>query len=402
MYTFRCTIAAKSGDIIEKRIKATSRDSLVKSIEAEGNFVVKICRDGVFFDVTKKGISYRNFKTRDFLVFNQEFCVLVKAGLSVVKALDAILEKENKSELAEIIKKIRDDIASGESVSGAFGKYEDKFPGFYIASLKAGEKSGNIPLSISRYIAYMKKTARIREKIVSASVYPLILTVISCFVLFFLLFYVVPSLTGAFIESGTQLPLLTSILIDFCHGLRTSFIYIFLFTLSLAVGFIYFLKTDRGRIYLDRWKLKIPFLGELYLNYSVSKFALTVATVLGGGIPLVETVRISSGALNNTFLKQNFENVISNIESGKEFSESLGSAKNFPSLAIRMISAGESGGALEQVLTDLAEFYENDVDSKLSILTSSIEPALMVIMGILIGFIVLAMYLPVFQMASTM
>ena len=152
---------------------------------------------------------------------------------------------------------------------------------------------------------------------------------------------------------------------------------------------------------LDRWKLGIPFLGNVYLHYSISKLARTLATVLRGGIPLVDSVRIASGTLNNKYLRRKFEGAISLLMQGEGFSETLSRSKIFPALAVRMIDAGESAGSLEQVLDDMAEFYEEDVDSRLTILTSVIEPALMIIMGLLIGFIVLAMYMPIFQMAGT-
>ncbi len=169
----------------------------------------------------------------------------------------------------------------------------------------------------------------------------------------------------------------------------------------MAAGFYYFKKSDFGRLCVDRWKLNIPFIGDLYLHYSISKLARTLNTALSGGIPLVEAVKLSSSTLiNNYFLRLRLDEVVKSLEEGEDFSESLLKTKVFPSMAVRMISAGESGGALEQVLEDIADFYASNVDIKLSILTSAIEPALMVIMGFIIGFIVLAMYMPIFQLAG--
>ncbi len=240
----------------------------------------------------------------------------------------------------------------------------------------------------------------IKQKVISASVYPLILVMASFFVLLFLLIFVVPVLTESFLESDTQLPFITVILVNFSTSLKSCIFYILFLLICSAAGFYCFKKTDFGRLCVDRWKLNIPFLGDLYLHYSISKLTRTLNTVLSGGIPLVESVKVSSSTLNNHFLKLRFDEIVKSLEEGERFSESLLKTKVFPSMTVRMISAGESGGALEQVLEDIADFYASDVDIKLSILTSAIEPALMVIMGFIIGFIVLAMYMPIFQLAG--
>jgi len=387
------------GRIVEETITADSKAILIKRLKKEGNFVLEIRREEEFGSL-KKGISRSRIKANDLLSFNREFSVLIRTGLSIVAALDAVIEKGEETELSKILKKIRDDITAGESLSGAFGKYSNIFSKLYVASLQAGEKSGNIPLAISRYIEYIKKMSDIKQKVISASVYPLILVMASFFVLLFLLTFVVPVLTESFLESDTQLPFITVILVNFSTSLKFYIFYILFLLICLAAGFCYFKKTDFGRLFVDRWKLNIPFLGHLYLHYSISKLTRTLNTVLSGGIPLVEAVKLSSSTLNNYFLKFRLDEVVKSLEEGEGFSESLLKTKVFPGMTVRMISAGESGGALEQVLEDIADFYASDVDIKLSILTSAIEPALMVIMGFIIGFIVLAMYMPIFQLAG--
>ncbi len=401
MYTFRCKAADQNGRIIEKTILADSKIDAKKLLETDGYYALEVNREGGFFASIKQKTGLKSFNSKDFLLFNQEFSVLISAGLSIVAVLDVIIEKGDKSELLAIIRKVRDDISTGESISGAFGKYPGIFPGLYIASLKAGEKSGDIPLAISRYIEYMKSADRIKQKVISSSLYPLILFVASSFVFLFLLVYVVPSLTESFLGTDTQLPVITAILIDVSDAIRSNFFYILIIIVCLYIGIFYFVKTEKGRIFFDRLKINIPFFGEIYLNYSISKLTRTLSTVFSGGIPLVETIKISSGTLNNSFLKMRLENAVQKIEEGIGFADSLLTTNFFPQLALRMISAGEGSGALEQVLNDIADFYENSVDAKLSILTSTIEPLLMIIMGFLIGFIVLAMYMPIFQMATT-
>ncbi len=400
MPTFKCKIATPDGRIITRRLIASNKGSLKDSLEREGNFVLQIQRvEGVLSIFRLKSVKGK-IKPKDFLTFNQEFSVLIKAGLPILSALDAIIKKGGNDDLIEILKEIRSDIAGGESLSAAFGKYRHIFSGLYIASLQAGEKSGNLAMAIYRHILYLKKIQEIRQKVVTASVYPAILTCVSIFALMFLLMYVVPTFTKTYFEAGTKLPAITLALVNFTHMLRANFLLIIISLLLMIIGWHYFRKTETGAMFLDKMKISVPFFGDLYLHYYLSKLARTLAMVLSGGTALLEAVRISTGALKNRYIRQKLDMVTRKLEQGSGFSESLSDSKVFPDLAVRMIDAGESSGALEQVLDDLAEFYENDVDTRLSVITSAIEPGLMIIMGLLIGFVVLAMYLPIFQMAS--
>lgn len=401
MPTFRCKLATSGGRIIEKTLIGDNKGALRDYLEREGNFVLDIrSAEGHLRWFQWKG-GRRRFKSKDFLTFNQELTVLIRAGLPVLSALDAIIEKADEGEFSDILKEIRNDVSSGDSLSEAFGKFSHVFSPLYVASLQAGEKSADIPLVLTRHVDYMKKVEEIKQKVIAASVYPLILTVASLFAVSFLLLYVVPTFTKTYAQAGTKLPTLTLLLIQTSNGIKSNIFFFPIIVSAVVAGFLYMKKTEEGQVRLGRWRLAIPFLGTVYLHYSLSKVARTLATVLRGGVPLVDSVRIASRTLNNAYLKLQFAEVNEQLEQGRGFSEALSRSKIFPSLAIRMIDAGESGGALEQVLNDMAEFYEKDVDNRLSILTSAIEPALMIIMGLLIGFIVLAMYMPIFQMAGT-
>jgi len=401
MPTFKCKIATSSGGIVEKNLIADNKASLKEHLENEGNFLLQIRKTGRGESFFQKGINRKRFKIRDFLSFNHEFSVLIKAGLPIVKALDSILEKDDEGELNDILKEIRNDVFKGGSLSDSFRKYSNLVSNFYVASLAAGEKSGNIPVAISRYLKYMKKMLALRQKVVSASIYPAILIVVSTFVLFFLLIYVVPTFTQTYFSAGTKLPRITLFLVVTGGILKSNFVEILFCLIFLAAGFFYFRRSETGRLYIDKWKLAVPFLGDIYSHFFVSKMSRTLSMVLASGTPLVNSVQISADTMGNKFLKLKIEMVIKLLKEGAGFSKSLLKTEVFPKLAIRMIDAGESAGALEKVLDDVSDFYENSVDTKLSILSSSIEPILMVIMGFMIGFIVLAMYLPIFQLAGT-
>jgi type IV pilus assembly protein PilC len=399
--TFRCKLATPDGRSIEKTLIAQSKLALKDHLEREGSFVIEIQRTDGLPSFVKGGRPRKKIKLKDLLVFNQEFSVLVKAGLPIVSALGIIIEKGEKGELTQILTDIRHDVNAGSSLSEGFAKYAHVFSNLYVTSLKAGERSGNIAAAISRYIEYIKKVTEIRKKIIAASVYPLILTVVSIFAILFLLIYVVPSFTGTYFEAGTQLPKLTLILVGFSNAVKDHFLYFFLLLAALVFGYQYFRRTEQGRATLDKLKLQIPFVGPIYVRYALSKMSRTLATVLHGGMPLLDSLRVSSGTVDNYYLKEKLDEAASNIEKGSGFAESISKTEAFPKLALSMLEAGEKSGALEQVLNDIADFYDSEIDESLSVLASSIEPALMIIMGLLIGFIVLAMYMPIFQMAGT-
>ncbi|MCK5613043.1 type II secretion system F family protein [Candidatus Pacearchaeota archaeon] len=381
---------------------ADSVNSLKKQLESDGKFVLEIRRSHGFRALLESAkFPRRRFKSKDLFSFNQQFLVLIKSGVTIVSALDTIIEQDDKSELNKLLKDIREDISSGESLSEAFGKYAHFFSNLYISSLQTGEKSGALPLALTRYLEYMKKTAEIKKKVISASIYPIILIAASIFVITFLMIYVVPVIAETFLETSTQLPLITLTLLSVSGMIKSNLLYTFLFGIFILSSIVTLRKTEAGKIQIDKLKLMIPFFGELYINYSISKLSRAIATMLEGGTPLVDSVKISSGTLNNQILRLRLEDVKRNIEQGKGFSESLSLAGTFPKMAVRMIDAGERSGVLDQVLNDVADFYDNDVDVKLSVLTSAIEPVLMAFMGLLIGLIVLALYLPIFQLAGT-
>ncbi|MCD4674628.1 MAG: type II secretion system F family protein [Desulfobacula sp.] len=400
MPAYRCKIAARDGEMVEKVIQSGSVSSIKKKIAKDGGFLIKAKKTGglssSFF------FSRQRLKSKDFYSFNQEFLTLLRAGLPVVIAFDAIIEKQDESFFSRTLNSIRDDISEGESISNAFEKYENIFSPLYIATLRSGEASGNIPDALEEYLEYFERSQQIRQKIKAAFVYPTILSICSIFVVAFLIIFVVPAITGTFVEAGAELPIFTKILLQFSDFIRSYF-----WAISASIVFIiwivsYYLKTERGRLLFDTYYLKLPFLGELSVIYSTALFTSSLSTVLGGGIPLNQALHISTGLIRNSFMQAGSKNAIESIEQGEGFARAFYKVDIFPDMALRMIAAGEEGGNLEKVLKDIARFYEKEIESKISIITSAIEPVLMVLMGFVIGFIMLAMYMPIFQMAGTM
>jgi len=387
-------------DVIEQELFAGSGAELRRQLEKMDNFVLTIQRT----DPGLMGLGLRwrkKIRHEEFHVFNQELAVLLKAGLPVAKALDTILERGRKTELSILLKSVRDDIVTGESLSGAFSKRAHAFSRLYIASLEAGEKSGDVPQAIGRHIVYLKKMAELRRKVISAMIYPMILTGVSGLTLVFMMLYVVPTFTASFFETGTKLPAVTRFLIQFSQFFRSSFGLIIVGMVCLAGILFAMRKSEKGRMMIDGAKLTFPGIGRVYQYYYTSVFSRSLATILSGGTPLLESLRTASGTIENLVLQEMLTAVATELEQGSGFALALEKHKTLPHMAVRMISAGESGGALSPVLSEVADFYESDVNDRLGRLTAAIEPALMGLMGVVIGGIVLAMYMPIFELAGT-
>jgi type IV pilus assembly protein PilC len=397
---YKCKIVGKNGVTVEKMIQADSVAALERKVARDGGFLIRAekASQGMSFNFS---IGRQKPGLKDFFSFNHEFLALLGAGIPVVMALDGILESNEEKYFSRVLRQIRNDISDGESVSNAFEKHVPYFSPLYIATLRSGEAAGNIPDAIEKYLEYLERSHAIREKIKSAAIYPAILTVCSLAVVTFLLLFVVPAISGTFVVSGAEMPVFTQWLLQISDFVRSWFQAILICLILIFLGVSFSLKTDRGRLIFDTWRLKLPFVGKLSVIYATALFSSSLSTVLAGGSPLNKALHIANGLIQNRRIHAGIEQAIRRVEDGESFAQSLQAVQVFPDMALRMIRAGEGGGRLEKVLSDLSRFYEKEVANTLAMITSTIEPALMVVMGFVIGFIMLAIYMPIFQMAGT-
>ena len=384
---------------MERVFDSSSRDLLRQNLEEQGFFVFGIRRQFL------SGFSSRGRHGRvsgeRFLSFNQELLVLIRSGLPILQVIETLIEQMEAGGLREVLREVREDIKAGSVLSEAFAKYPQHFSHLYVASIRAGEKTGDLPLTIGRFIAYQKRVEAIRARIRSASFYPILLTTLATGVLIFMLLYVVPNFTKIYADANVQLPLLTRILIAVADGL-TSILPLLIIGLSIG-GYLLarLLRSPRGRMVFDKLLLKLPFFGILLRDYGISSFARTLGTTLDSGTPLVQAMSMARGTLNNHRLEQEMVAAVQRVEEGTALSESLTRTGFFPPIALRMVAVGETTGALSEMLADVANFYEGEVEKRLVRLTTMIEPVLMMTMGLMIGLIVVAMYIPIFQMGQT-
>lgn len=399
MSTYRCKIGTSDGRVLEKEFEAESREALQESLEEQGFFVFKVRRASPQW--FSKGQSGGSLSGRRFLTLNQEMLVLIRSGLPILQVLDTLVDRMEAGKLFNTLQDIRTDVKGGNSLSDSFGRFPKMFPQLYVASLQAGEQSGDLPITLARYIEYQKRVEAIRAKVRSATFYPALLATAVVLVLGFLMLYVIPSFTKVYADANVQLPFLTRMVIALANGMVE---WLPLWAPMILISIILlraYSKTDRGALLLDRTKLRLPFFGALLSEYALSTFCRTFATTLASGIPIVQSMQMARGTLNNRVLERGLSVAVSRIQEGARISEALEQTGHFPVIALRMIGVGETSGSLVDMLADVSEYYEDEVERRLDRLTTMVEPLMMLTMGLLIGGIVVAMYIPIFQLAGT-
>ena len=400
MALFTCKIGLSDGTIVEKEFESVSEETLRQTLLDQGVHVFKISRKSFQFLWDKGGVR-KKIGNKELIAFNQELLVLIKSGLPIIQAIDTILERVDKGHLSTILKTVREDIKGGSSLSEAFERHTGAFSHLYVASLKAGERTGDLPQTIRRYIAFLKKTEGFKKKVVSALFYPAILVVAATLAVSLLLVYVVPTFSQVYADSGSQLPVPTQMLIAVTSVLKRYFPLMVGLGVFLMFLFRRWVQTPDGRFRFDALQLRLPFIGELVSKYAVVSFTRTLATVIESGIPIVESLKMSVGTLNNKMLERRLLEAVKQVEEGMSLSRSIEHARIMPPLALRMLNVGESTGALDEMLEEISSFFEEEIDQRLHMLSTAIEPAIMIVMGVIIGGIIITMYLPVFKIAGT-
>ncbi len=318
-----------------------------------------------------------------------------------MRVWDLLIERAGHAGFQSALRDVREDIRGGSSASDALAKHPAYFSDLYIATVKAGEQSGNLAEVLQRYIAYLKLMIGLRQKAAKALSYPAFLVLIGIGVIGFLLAFVMPTFVSVYGESAHTLPMATQVLLNLVHHAETQIVP----ATGLVVGLLFALRayyaTPAGHLMIDRIMLRLPILGAIAVKHNTVQLTRTLGTVLSGGTPLVDALHIARGALSNGWLSQGLAGAVQDIREGSTLATALDRPGVLPKLAIEMLSVGEETGSLDSMLRDVAEFYEADLDTSLTQLTTWIEPVLLLVMGFLVGGIVIVMYLPVFQMAGT-
>lgn len=335
-----------------------------------------------------------------FLIFNQQFVTLIRAGLPILKSLDLLADRLTDEKLGRHIQAVRDEVKTGTVLSEAFAN-QHVFPPIYVTSVLAGEKSGSLVEVLDRYLVYQRLTLSLRKKLLVSLLYPSVLILLVICLIAFLVTYVVPNFAALYNSMEAKLPAATTILIAVGTTARGYVLFGIAALLLAGAGFYLWSRRESSQERLDRWKMKMPLMGEIWTKYQVAQLSRVLGTLLIGGIPLVQALETAGRSLGSVLLKKALDKTSVSVREGKSLSAALTATGVIPNLAVDMMEVGESTGALPQMLNSVAEFYEEDVSTRMTALLSLIEPAIMIFMGIFVAFVLVALYLPIFSLADT-
>ncbi len=399
MAEFQLKYADAKGTIHNQVAEAESEKELRDRLSQQGFLIYSIKPRGDL--AARLGGGRKKLDIEKFLIFNQQFLTLVRAGLPILKCLDLLADRLTDPKMSKYIKAVRDEVKKGTGLSDAFAK-QRVFPGIYVTSVMAGEKSGSLGEVIERYVSYTKLALSVRKKIMVSLLYPSVLVVLVLSLIVFMITYVVPSFADLYRSLDAQLPIVTQWLIAFGTTARD---YVKIGSLGIVcavVGFRFWSQTESGGERLERIRLAIPFLGNMWIKYQVAQFARVLSTLLMGGIPLVQALETAGESLGARLLRKSLDKARRLVREGQPLSGALASTGIFPPLSIDMIEVGESTGALPAMLSSVAEFYEEDVNTQMSATLALIEPVIMLFMGGFVAFVLIALYLPIFSLADTL
>jgi len=341
----------------------------------------------------------RKVKLEPFLIFNQQFLTLVKAGLPIMGSIEMLARSQKNADFAAQLNDIAGRVKTGEALSAAF-EAQSGIPVMYTTTLMAGERSGNLQEVLERYVTFQRTSLTFRKKLVGSLIYPCVLMALVTALMVFMFAVVIPEFATLYEQIGSKLPKITLYLLSFGTGLHKNFWWIGLVSGAAGLILYRYSLTENGRDMTDGLRIKLPVLGKIWLKYQVALFARTLATLLTGGLPLVPSLETAARSISSRRVSKAVIASITTVQEGKSLAEALTQASVFPDLATEMIAVGEQTGALPQMLNSVSEFFEEDVSTALTAALALIEPAILIIMGVVVVFILISLYLPIFSLGQ--
>ena len=401
MLEFHYKAARCDGTIVESRMVSDNESSVRAQLDHQGLLVLSLQSSKGGAGRLGLGRFGQRVSLREFLIFNQEFLALIKAGLPILKTFDLLAERATNHAFQNSLQGVRREIRGGASISDAMALYPAHFAELYRATLRSGEHTGALADVLQRYIAYLKMVIAVREKVVKALAYPVFLIVVGLAVVAFLLIYVMPTFADIYSQSKAELPGPTKLLLSVVQSIHVWMPWAVGGLIAAILATSYWIRTPAGRVQFDRVSLHVPLVGDVLRKNEIIRMARTLSAILGGGIPLLHALGITAGAMTNRVIAQALQRTTARVRDGMGLAASLQQERLLPQMMLEMIEVGETTGALEPLLRDVAEFQEAQLDLRLNQLTTWIEPVLLLIMGVIVGGLVVVMYLPVFEMAGT-
>ncbi len=399
MEAYKCSVIDQSGNRYKIKYSARSKTEVIEYLKQNSYTIINIDKSEGSIDISS--ISVKRIRPKDLAVFCKQMHVMLRAGVTIVSSLDILRQQTENKRLAEIIGRMYEDLQKGNTLSEALYYHKDAFPQIFLSMVEAGELSGNIDLIMDRLTVHFEKEYKIENKIKSAMTYPAILAIVCVVVVVFLLTTIMPTFVEMYSSSGVEFPPLTKMLINFSNVLRQCW-YIFILVLLVIIASISALmKNSKVKYKEDYYKLKIPVVKNLILKVATSRFTRTLSTLMGSGVPLLQALDTVSGVTGNKYIGSKIIEAKEDVRKGMALSQPLKQQGVFPPMVHSMIKIGEDSGSIEEILDKTADFYDEEVDTAVQRLTTMLEPIMIVFMAIIIGFIVIAMVTPMFDMVKT-
>jgi len=396
MPTFKYIAKEITGKTVSGVLEYSDKALLVEALRKKDLIIISIEETAKRRPVFSGG----NVKLEEIVIFSRQLATMVDSGIPLVQALDILCEQIEKPVFKNIMAKIKDDIETGSSLSDALARHPGIFSTLYVNMVRAGESSGALDDILDRLATYLEKTNTLQRKVKSSLVYPAVVITMAMLITLVMLLKVIPTFKGIFAMLGGELPLPTRILIFVSDTIRRMFLYVASGIAVIVFALRKYARTSQGRENFDKILLSMPVLGTLFRKVAVAKFTRTFATLIKSGVPILVSLEIVGKTAGNAVIEKAVESVRNGIKEGENIADPLAKSGAFPPMVVRMIKVGEQTGELEKMLTKIADFYEDQVDAAVSGLTSLIEPLIIGFLGIVIGGIVIAMFLPVFKLTE--
>jgi len=399
---FKYVAKDPAGKTMTGTLEVTDRNTAIEMLRKKDLIIVTISEAKKGSNIFTLSFGKKKVKLDDIVVFSRQLATMVDAGIPLVGALDILSDQLDNKTFGDVLRKVRNDVETGSSLSDALGRHKNIFSALFVNMVKAGESSGMLDDILDRLAAYLEKTSNLQKKVKAALIYPMIVSSMAIIITLVLLLKVIPVFKNIFASFGAKLPAPTLILLGISDFLQQYFLLFVGIMIGLGFFFRNFLKTKKGRFIYDTFLLNMPVFGILIKKVAISKFTRTLSTLIKSGVPILTSLEIVGKTAGNTAVEAAVENISKSVRDGENIAEPLARAKIFPSMVTRMVMVGEQAGELEKMLTKIADFYDEQVDTAVSGLTSMIEPLIIAFLGIVIGSIVICMFLPIFKVANLM
>lgn len=406
MPQFEYVVKDKEGKSLSGRREAGDVNTIVSALRQEGYLIVRVteikAKSSLFSKQSVSGKKAGGVKPDDIVVFSRQLATMVEAGVPLVQSLSILGEQVENASLFKTVATVRDDVESGKSLSEALEKHKKIFSALFISMVRAGESSGKLEEILDRLATYIEKSSALQKKIKSALVYPAVVSVMAMIITGAMMTWVIPQFAGIFVSLNAPLPAPTRILIAVSAFMRHNIVLIILSIVGATILFLRFINTKTGRFWFDGRKLKLPIFGPLFIKVAISKFSRTLSTLVKSGVPILNALEIVGKTAGNAQIEKIIFDLRNSIKEGESISAPLGRRKIFPPMVVRMIAVGEETGELDKMLSKISDFYDVQVDNAVSGLTSMIEPLVIAFLGIVIGGIVIAMFLPILTLTQAL